>query len=493
MADRQQSGGAAHARVNRASLRRFAVSAALLTLMAAELIWLFSGWGAAHIAGQAAAIAFFLMERRLAFAGFRQGLLMALAIALAIWIAATHAEPGPTILKALDQGIYLMAFILLISLLREGAQSSPAVLACGSFLTHQPPGRRYLSLHAGSHLLAVLINFGAISLLAPLVMRGVRASLGLGEALNEIWRVRERRQLCGLYRGMAFVIVWAPTTITQAILPTVIPGIDSRRLIWLGLMVAAITLAVGWLEDRVRWWPLRRRLAASGDTPSLSRPHFPVRAFLDFAFVCAVLIGLVIVVGYLASVRTVPALMLSAPIMLVAWLLAQYRHLGADRMIRKTRRRLGHIASHSIPDSSIEVLILGLAGFVGIAIASIVPIGTVAALLNQSTLPPWAFLTAIPVIMFAAAQVGLTSITVGVIFGTVLGTLPDLPTDPTLVALALGSGWALSMIGSPFSSISLLLSRISGYTPVVIALNWNLVYSLLSMLSLGIFFYVVAG
>jgi len=260
---------------------------------------------------------------------------MTLAIALSVLIIATAPDPGATISKAFDQGIYLMAFILLISLLREGAQSSPAVLACGSFLTHQPPGRRYLSLHGGSHLLAVLINFGAISLLAPLVMRGVRASLGLGEALNEIWRARERRQLCGLYRGMAFVIVWAPTTITQAILPTVIPGIDSRRLIWLGLMVAAITLAVGWLEDRVRWWPLRRRLAASGDTPSLERLRFPVRAFLDFALVCASLIGLVIVVAHLASVTTVPALMLSAPIMLVAWLFAQNWHLGAGRMIRK--------------------------------------------------------------------------------------------------------------------------------------------------------------
>jgi hypothetical protein len=179
--------------------------------------------------------------------------------------------------------------------------------------------------------------------------------------------------------------------------------------------------------------------------------------------------------------------------MLMAWLLAQNRHLGADRMIRKTRKRLAEIASGSIPDSSIEVFMLGLAGFVGIAIASIIPIDSVAALLNQSPLPPWAFLAAIPVIMFAVAQFGLTSITVGVIFGTVLGSLPELPADPTLVALSLGCGWAIAMIGSPFSSIALLLSRISGYTPAVIALNWNFVYSLLSLLAFAVFFYILAG
>jgi hypothetical protein len=493
MEDRLQGEGALWPVVNGAGPRRLALSAALLTLMAAELVWLFSGWRAAQVAGQVAAIVFILIDLRLAVAGLRQGLLFVLAIGLTAWIAATHADPGATLSKALDQGTYLMAFILLISLLREGAQSSPAVLACGNYLTHQPPGRRYLSLHGGSHLLAVLINFGAISLLAPLVMRGVRASLGLGEALSEIWRVRERRQLCGLYRGMTFIVAWAPTTITQAILPAAIPGIDPQRLIWLGLMAVAITLAVGWLEDRVRWWPLRRRLLASGEAPRLERPQFPARAFLDFALVCASLVGLVIVVRYLASVRTVPALMLSAPIMLIGWLLMQNRHLGVDRMSRKTRRRLAEIVSGSIPDSSIEVFILGLAGFVGVALASIVPIDTVAALLNQSPLPPWAFLAAIPLIMFVVAQFGLTSITVGVIFGTVLGALPELPTDPTLVALALGCGWAIAMMGSPFSSVALLLSRISGHTPVVIALNWNLAYSIASLLALTLFFYVLAG
>ena len=479
--------------LNRTSLRRYALSAAFLSLMVAELLWLFGGWQWAQIAGRVIAIAFLLFELRLAFARFRQALLMVLAIIFSVWSALAHADVGAVLAKALDQATYLMAFILLVGLLREGAQSSPAVLACGSYLTHQPPGRRYLSLHGGSQLLSVLINFGSISLLAPLVQRGVRAQLGLGEALTGIWRVRERRQLCALYRGMAWVIAWAPTTITQAILPTVIPGIDPGRMVSLGLLVAAITLGLGWLEDRLRWWPLRRRLLARGEAQNRERPAFPARAYLDFAIVCLALIGLVIGLSFLAGVPTVPALMLSCPIILVGWLLVQNRHSGTPNMLSQTGRRLGEIAGRSIPDFSIEVLTLGLAGYVGVAMAALVPIDQVAELLEQSPLPPWVFLTAIPVMMFAAAQVGLTSITIGVILGTVLGALPVLPTDPTLVALALSSGWALTMIGSPFSAISLLLSRISGYSPTVIAHRWNFVYSMLSLASFAALFYLLAG
>src|SRR3546814_3300916 len=48
------------------------------------------------------------------------------------------------------------------------------------------------------------------------------------EQLDEIGLVRERRQLSALLRGFAWFLVWAPTAVTQAILPTLIPGVDPR-------------------------------------------------------------------------------------------------------------------------------------------------------------------------------------------------------------------------------------------------------------------------
>src|SRR3546814_12575428 len=66
------------------------------------------------------------------------------------------------------------------------------------------------------------------------------------EQLDEIGLVRERRQLSALLRGFAWFLVWAPTAVTQAILPTLIPGVDPGRLMVTGLCVALLMLAVSW-------------------------------------------------------------------------------------------------------------------------------------------------------------------------------------------------------------------------------------------------------
>src|SRR3546814_2539000 len=81
---------------------------------------------------------------------------------------------------------------------------------------------------------------------------------------SDLGLVRERRQLSALLRGFAWFLVWAPTAVTQAILPTLIPGVDPGRLMVTGLCVALLMLAVSWGEDALRWWPLRRRLRSSG-------------------------------------------------------------------------------------------------------------------------------------------------------------------------------------------------------------------------------------
>lgn len=44
-------------------------------------------------------------------------------------------------------------------------------------MTQRPQGRREFSLSIGGHILGVLLNFGAISLLTPLIQRGSKAML----------------------------------------------------------------------------------------------------------------------------------------------------------------------------------------------------------------------------------------------------------------------------------------------------------------------------
>ena len=52
------------------------------------------------------------------------------------------------------------------------------MLSLGDYLTRQPPGRRYLAIHTGGHAMGVLLNFGTLSLLGPLIVRGVGGDPG---------------------------------------------------------------------------------------------------------------------------------------------------------------------------------------------------------------------------------------------------------------------------------------------------------------------------
>ena len=206
----------------------------------------------------------------------------------------------------------------MMGLLREAAARSPAVLTCGVYLTMQPPQRRYFATHLGGHGMGVLVNFGAISLLAPLIQRGVTAS----GAPPDIALIRERRQLTALIRGFSWMVVWSPTSVTQALLATSIAGVQLHGLVLYGLLTSLLMLGVGWSEDRLHWRGLARRVRADGWKASRP-PPFPGRAFLSLAGVSAAIIASVIIFHWLLAIPTTHALMITAPLTLIVWLIAQ--------------------------------------------------------------------------------------------------------------------------------------------------------------------------
>src|SRR3546814_9012071 len=103
---------------------------------------------------------------------------------------------------------FLAAFMVLLALLRDGAATSDAVLRLGRYLTRQPPGRRYLAIQGGGHLLGIVLNFGALSLLGPLIHRGLRAGAAAGE--RHLLAIREQRQMSAPARGFSWCGVWSP-------------------------------------------------------------------------------------------------------------------------------------------------------------------------------------------------------------------------------------------------------------------------------------------
>ena len=96
--------------------------------------------------------------------------------------------------------------------------------------------------------------------------------------------------------------------------------------------------------------------------------------------------------------------------------------------------------------------------------------------------------------MIPFSLLGVSPIMMAVFFGSILGGIPILPVDPTLVALAVSAGWALSMTSSPFATVVLLISKLNNYSTIKLTLIWNWLFSLLAIFVLCvIFFFLTDG
>lgn len=441
-------------------------TAILLMLAGSELAAQVFGQSWAEPGGRAAALLLliFVIPRF----GLREWLLLAIACALTfgLWLRpGGMTEAG----EALGKGAYFTAFIFLIMLLREAAFTSDSVLKVGDWTTRQPPARRYPTVWVSGHLAGILLNFGAVSLLAPLVQRGVRARPINTPAEELRAQIRERRQISALIRGFSLVITWAPTTLTQVIIFASLPGLDIGKVFVLAMGLAVILLAVGWTEDYLRWGKPKLALEAPDG--------FPGRALLDLAFVYALLIVGAFSVQYVAGTSLPQALMTVSPLMLIGWVIMQAR----AGVIESASARLTEIISVSVPRMGVNAYQLGVAGYIGICAAKLAPIDMVAAWTEAAHVPGWAMLAVLPVIITLGGQVALSPMVMVVFLAAVLSALPALPAEPEYVALALGFGWSLSITAAPNSTAALLLSGATGIPPTTLTWRWNGVYSLLAM------------
>jgi hypothetical protein len=456
----------------------------ILDLMTAALMLALTGAVIAHLVGgaewagmPARALALLLLLAVLPRFGLREWFLLAVAAGLSAGLAA-RPQGMADLREALGSGAYFAAFILSMMLLREAAATSRSVLDVGAWMTRQPPGRRFVATWIGGHLAGILMNFGAISLLAPLVQRGVRAETAETADVRRRAAIRERRQLCALIRGFAWVICWAPTTLTQAIILDVVPGLEPGRAIATGIALSLVMLALGWTEDRLRWG--RPRTSGRAGPP-------PVRAALDLAAVYALLILGALGVQALIEVPLPQALMTVAPVMLIGWVASQ----SLAGVTGGARARLAEIVKVGIPRLAGDAYLLGVAGYIGIAAARLAPVPAIADWTEHAGIPGWVLIAGLPALIVLGGQVALSPMMMVVFLAAVVSALPSLPASPEVVAVALGSGWALSMTAAPNATGALLIAGATGVPSTVATWRWNGLYSLAALALLTVLAWAV--
>lgn len=447
-----------------------AAAGALFLLCLAELAEIYSGAIWAKYCAILALLAFFVLGQ--AAFGLRERFLLAIAAMVTGAVFVFAPEPTDLIVSALSRASFLAAFMILLALLRDAAVTSNAVLGVGTYLTQQPSGRRYAAIHIGGHALGVILNFGALSLMGPLIQRGVGASKKIDP---EVSTIRERRQLSALDRGFSWIIAWSPTAVSQAFIPAVIVGVNSGKMVMMGLSAAVIMFFVGWFEDRFRFRRTYSALVARGIAPKIEVPKFPKKDFLWFAGVCSVLGFFTLLVVVITGVRTVPALMLVAPLVTAWWIWLQNRKSSNPLAVCLARYR--DIIMTSVPAGSPEALTLSAAGFIGLAAGGLAEAGLVAEGFRLST-PPVLLYIGVAAIIPITSNAALPPIMIVSFLAVILtpATVPGL--DPTLLGLSCALGWALNLTGSPFGASSLILSRVTGIAGTTLSWRWNGVFTI---------------
>ncbi|MFK7868136.1 MAG: hypothetical protein AB8B58_02730 [Roseobacter sp.] len=407
----------------------------------------------------------------------REGLLLAGAMVLSVLLL-RHPDGQAAWGAAVDLAAFFAAFIALLTALKIAAERSRSVLAVGRYLIGQPAGRRFIATASGGHVLGVFLNFGAVSLMAPLIQSATKHPDGSTDTRLE------RRQLSALLRGFAWILLWAPTTLSQAVLLTLFTEIDQGKIVLCGIATALVMMGVGFAYDRFEWRGTRPPPATHAALP------LPAKAMLRVGCICALLIAGTVALQINAGFSTALSLMFMAPGVTLVWFACQ-KPVGTA--ITSQLATFWPALRSDAPGLARSAMALGLSGFIGRALAEVLPVAAMTQNLDLADVPGWLFLAVLPVLITLGGQVALSPIILVVFIGHVIQTLPALPAEPTHIVFALSAGWAISMFTSPNATATLLISATSKIPPTTLTWRWNLRYGIISYAVLvGIFAWLEA-
>jgi hypothetical protein len=376
------------------------------------------------------------------------------------------------LLEALDLAAFFASFIALLTALKVAAERSQSVLKVGRYLIHQPPGRRFIATATGGHVLGVFLNFAAVSLMAPLIQSATKHADGSTD--HDL----ERRQMSALLRGFAWILLWAPTTLAQAVLLTLFTEIDLGKIFVLGIATSVLMMGVGLLFDRFEW-------RGSVRAEVVNAPARPTVALVRVGAVCGTLIVATACLQISTGFTTALSLMFVAPLTTLGWFLLQKT---ATNSVLKQCGLFWSALKLNAGGLARSAIALGLSGFIGRALADLLPVAALARNIDFAAVPGWIFLAALPVLISLGGQIALSPIILVVFIGQVVQTFPALPADPTNIVFALSAGWAFSMFTSPNATATLLIAATSNIPPTTLTWRWNLRYGLLCYVILvGIF------
>ncbi|MGE5516348.1 MAG: hypothetical protein ACM31D_11080 [Bacteroidota bacterium] len=447
-------------------MRAVIASLSLVAVVAFSILRAVWGWPPAGPAAAAALALYMVLEGWAAKRGGVRVVLMGLAAAVAAILF--HPAPWPLLLNAGIQAAALIGLFTALGFLREAAETSPLIQSCGELMVRQPPGRRYLTLALGSHLIGLVLNFGVLPLVGTMVVRGNTAEAAGGN--QRLVDIRMQRMLTAMIRGFAVMTIWSPLSVSFAVMQSALPDLHWWPLLGVQLGLTTLLMVLGWLLDRLAFPAVPSDQSERADW----RP-----AWRMLGLVAAVVVASVAVAEILA-VRLVVGAMLVVPPAAVLWLIVQHRAVGPALI------HLGRRLTVSMPGFREEVTMLGGAMFLGTIVAAFIPPELTARLIALIPLPPVVVLVLAGWSVMLLSQIGISQIVSVTILGGALASLSAHGLPPLAVASGLMGAWAISVCATPVGAVVLSAARLANVPMRVISREWNGRFVILGALLLAV-------
>ncbi|MGA3402455.1 MAG: hypothetical protein ABSC95_24865 [Acetobacteraceae bacterium] len=402
---------------------------------------------------------------------YAQVLFVAL-VAIGMLGVARAADPVALFLAGWRRGASYGAFFFALTTLRDAAETSPLVRRCGRHLVAQPPGRRYAALTGGGHLFGIILSYGAIELLAAMVMRANTLEAAGGSP--EVRALRSRRMLMAIYRGFCVMNCWNPINLMTAVVSTAVPAAPMRLLLPIAFVVSIGMAALGWLEDRVS--------AARAATRGTARPESTDRWTIHLRIIA--LVASVMALAELGSVglgiSLVTCVTLVVPLVGIAWVAVQSRRLAARSLLSAAlQRRVGRFLQR-VPTFRSEATVLAGSGFMGVAVGGALPASGLAPLIAH--LPPLAVPLLVPVLLIVTGQIGLNPVAMVALLGAAMPDPASFGVSPAVLAFSCMLGWGLGVNMTPMSASAITTARWAGVSPWTVSTAWNTAYTMSALL-----------
>lgn len=390
------------------------------------------------------------------------------ALALTAALITKGGDWRGTITAAMHSGTFIAAFFTALATLRAAAEPSEAIRAGGSFLSRQPPGKRYLALTLGGTAFALLLNYGSIALLGSLATAAAHE-----EPDEEIRNHRRRRMLLAIQRGFVVSLPWSPLSFSVAISTALIPGASWGGVVVPCFITAVIMTLLGWGLDTL----FKPRL--SHPLPPRGKPEGSWALMLPLLALLAILATSVVLLGAITGIRVVGLVLVIVPIMAFVWTWLQARDGGTP-----LGERLRDYTFRDMPGYRSEVLLLMMAGYIGTVGAPLLAPLVKASGFHPEDLPHWLVLAGLIWVIPLCGQFAMNPILAVTLIAPLLPTPAELGVSPAVLVSAICAGWALGGISSPFTATTLLIGSFGNVSARHVGLRWNGTYMLVCLVAL---------